>query len=102
MPLFAKYFDVKVPTDGDTFTVNVGQYWSVDGKTAFTSRQAASMRAIYDMADLENSRFIYQTGQSGLVFSSRYRDMRDTWAEVGYRPLRMNPASIAHQLTLNP
>lgn len=102
VPLFAKYFDVKVPTGGDTFTVNVGQYWSVDGKTAFTSRQAASMRAIYDMADLENSRFIYQTGQSGLVFSSRYRDMRDTWAEVGYRPLQMNPASIAHQLTLNP
>ncbi|MES1979396.1 MAG: penicillin acylase family protein [Pseudomonadota bacterium] len=102
VPLFARYFDVKVPSGGDTFTVNVGQYWSVDGKTAFTSRQAASMRAVYDMADLENSRFIYQTGQSGLVFSSRYRDMRDTWAEVGYRPLQMNPASMAHQLTLVP
>ena len=60
------------------------------------------MRAVYDLADLENSRFIYQTGQSGLVFSSRYRNMQDSWAKLEYRPLQMNPASMAHQLTLRP
>ncbi|MES2052711.1 MAG: penicillin acylase family protein [Pseudomonadota bacterium] len=54
------------------------------------------------MADMENSRFIYQTGQSGLVFSGRYSDMRDGWASVQYRPLQMNPAAMAHQLTLRP
>ena len=60
------------------------------------------MRAVYDLADLENSRFIYQTGQSGLVFSSRYRDMRDSWAALEYRPLQLKPALWAHQLTLSP
>lgn len=60
------------------------------------------MRAVYDMADLENSRFIYQTGQSGLVFSGRYRDMRDSWAAVEYRPLQMNPPVTTHLLTLQP
>jgi penicillin amidase len=80
--------------------------WASTGPPAtprpFANRQAASLRAVYDMADPENSRFIYQTGQSGLVFSGRYRDMRDSWAAVQYRPLQMNPPAFAHQLTLRP
>ncbi len=98
----ASYFDVTVPTGGDGFTVDVGQYWLNDEKTPFANRHAASMRTVFDLADLENSRFIYQTGQSGLVFSSRYRDMRNAWAQVQYRPLQMHPASMAHSLTLTP
>ncbi|WP_411880393.1 penicillin acylase family protein [Polaromonas sp. YR568] len=98
----APWFDVRVPTGGDTFTINVGQYWATGDATPFANRQAASLRAVYDMADPENSRFIYQTGQSGLVFSGRYRDMRDSWAAVQYRPLQMNPPAFAHQLTLRP
>ena len=102
VPALAKLFDVRVPVGGDTFTINVGQYWPNDDKTPFATRHAASMRAVYDLANLENSRFIYQTGQSGLVFSSRYRDMSASWAAVQYRPLLMRPKSVAHQLTLQP
>jgi penicillin amidase len=57
---------------------------------------------VYDLADLEKSQFIYQTGQSGLVFSSRYRDMSASWAGVAYRPLQMNPAGFSHELQLKP
>jgi penicillin amidase len=102
VPLLARFFDVRVPTGGDTFTINAGQYWTTDAKSPFINRQAASMRALYDLADPENSRFIYQTGQSGLVFSSRYRDMRASWAAVQYRPLQMSPPQTTHQLTLHP
>jgi len=98
----APYFDVMVPTGGDTNTVNVGHYWLNDTRTPFANRHAASMRAVYDLADLEKSQFIYQTGQSGLVFSDRYRDMRDAWSQVQYRPLQMNPAEWLHTQTLNP
>jgi len=96
------FFDVRIPTGGDTFTVNVGQYWAYDEKDPFTNRHAASMRTLFDLSDLEKSRFIYQTGQSGLVFSTRYRDMSQDWAKVEYRPLQMKPAVVAHQLTLKP
>jgi penicillin G amidase len=102
LPGLARFFDVRVPTGGDSFTVNVGQYWPNGDATPFANRHAASMRAVYDLADLENSRFIYQTGQSGLVFSSRYRDMRDGWAALEYRPLQLKPAKWSHQLTLRP
>jgi len=102
VPLVAKFFDVRVPTGGDTFTVNVGQYWANDEKLPFANRHAASMRTLFDLADLEKSQFIYQTGQSGLVFSSRYRDMSEGWAKVEYRALQMNPAAMSHELRLVP
>ena len=66
------------------------------------NRHAASLRALYDLSDLEQSVFIYQTGQSGLVHSSRYRDMASEWATGQYRPLRFKPAKWVHQLTLGP
>lgn len=102
VPLLAPYFDVMVPTGGDSNTVNVGHYWPNDTKTPFANRHAASMRAVYDLADLEKSQFIYQTGQSGLVWSDRYRDMRDAWAQVQYRPLQMQPTTFRHSQTLSP
>ncbi len=100
--LLARWFDVESPTGGDSFTVNVGQYWPNDPKRPFANRHGASLRAIYDLADLEQSRFIYQTGQSGLVFSSRYRDMAREWSELRYRELRMEPVTIPHTLQLVP
>ncbi len=96
MALLARIFDVRIPTGGDTFTVNVGLYWANDAKGPFTNRHAASMRTLFDLSDLEKSRFIYQTGQSGLVFSRRYRDMSQDWGNVKYRPLQMSPGVMAH------
>ncbi|MEJ7929253.1 penicillin acylase family protein [Ramlibacter sp. AN1015] len=98
----ARWFDVRVPTGGDAWTVNVGQYAPNNALLPFANRHAASLRALYDLADLERSQFIYQTGQSGLVFSPRYRDMSDAWAQVQYRPLQLRPARWAHQATLQP
>jgi penicillin amidase len=98
----ARFFDVSVPTGGDPWTVNVGQYWANDAKLPFANRHAASLRALYDLADPERSQFIYQTGQSGLVFSPRYRDMRDDWAGVRGRPLQLRPQAWAHQAVLVP
>ncbi|WP_342720227.1 penicillin acylase family protein [Acidovorax sp. FHTAMBA] len=98
----ARYFDVSVPSHGDSYTVNVGQYNAGEAKGPFVNRHAASLRAVYDLADLEQSRFIYQTGQSGLVFSPRYRDMSSAWAQTGYRALQRTPATWVHQLTLAP
>ncbi len=97
----AKYFDVTVPTGGDPWTVNVGQYW-LNEKSPYQNRHAASLRHVFDLADLEKSGFIYQTGQSGLVWSRRYRDMSEGWAAVQYRPLQMSPATFASELVLSP
>jgi penicillin G amidase len=100
--LLAKWFDVIEPSSGDPFTVNVGTYWLNETVEPFASRHAPSMRAIYDLSDLQNSLFIYQTGQSGVIGSSHYSDMAHEWANGEYRPLQMTPNSQSSLLTLKP
>jgi penicillin amidase len=101
VPLLNTLFDVRTESAGDLFTVNVGQYWANDLKEPFANRHAASMRAVYDLADTQQSVFIYQTGQSGQVFDPRSRDMSKAWASGRYRSL--NPQSEPkHTLILTP
>jgi penicillin G amidase len=101
-PFLAKWLDVVEPSPGDPFTVNVGTYWLNETREPFASRHAPSMRAIYDLSDLQNSLFIYQTGQSGVIGSEHYKDMSHEWATGNYRPLQMNPQTQASLLTLKP
>jgi penicillin G amidase len=101
LPALAGAFDVTTPTGGDPWTVNVGQYWANEAQP-FHNRHAASLRTVFDLANLENSFFIYQTGQSGLVFSSRYRDMKDQWAGGAYRPLQLKEQGAGPALVLLP
>jgi penicillin amidase len=98
----AAFFDVSGPSGGDAFTVNVGQYWTSSATVPFATRHAASMRAVYDLANLDESGFIYQTGQSGHPFSPRYQDMKDEWGQVKYRPLRMSTTGSTQTLQLRP
>jgi penicillin amidase len=101
VPLLNTLFDVRTESAGDLFTVNVGQYWANDPKEPFANRHAASMRAVYDLADPEQSVFIYQTGQSGHVFDARSRSMSGAWAAGQYRPLQQISTAV-HRLTLTP
>ncbi len=95
-------FDVRVESSGDLFTVNVGQYWANDKTEPFANRHAASLRAVYDLSPAGNSRFIYQTGQSGHVFSTRSRDMAQDWAQGQYRALHWADKPYQHDLRLLP
>ena len=102
VPGLNRLFDERVPSAGDLFTVNVGQYWANDPVEPFANRHAASMRALYDLADPEQSRFIYQTGQSGHPASDRSRDMARAWAGGAYRSLQLQPPRFVHALQLRP
>jgi penicillin amidase len=102
VPVLKNFFTVTVPSVGDPFTPNVGQYYLQEADRPFANRHAASLRAIYDLADLEKSEFIYQTGQSGLVFSSRYKDMAQDWSNTKFRKLQMNTINFSSNLKLIP
>lgn len=106
VPLLSALFDIRVPTGGDTFTVNAGRIALRDETEPFANRHAASMRAIYDLAHLENSRFIASTGQSGNVLSRFYRNFAGRWANGAYVPMQMERKSVEQNklgtLTLAP
>ena len=78
--LLAKLFDIRVESPGDSFTLDVGRYNLRDENEPFTSHHAPSMRALYDLSNLENSRFIHSTGQSGNVMSPLYKNFSRRWA----------------------
>lgn len=102
----AGLFDIRVESPGDTYTVNVGRYNLRDEAEPFTSRHAASLRALYDLSNLENSRFIHSTGQSGNVLSPLYRNYTQRWAEVAYLPMKTDRQAVEKDklgtLTLSP
>jgi len=92
--LLAKLFEIRTPSGGDTYTINVGRNNPWDPVEPFANRWAASLRAIYDLANPDNSRFIHSTGQSGHVLSPHYRDMAQRWARVEYLPMVTERAAI--------
>ncbi|MCX7960014.1 MAG: penicillin acylase family protein [Burkholderiales bacterium] len=86
-PLLARLFDIAVPSPGDAYTVNVGRSNFNDEARPFANRHAASLRAIYDLADPERSLFIHSGGQSGNVLSPHYAAFSEAWAKNEYIPM---------------
>jgi penicillin amidase len=87
-PLLAALFDITVPSPGDAYTVNVGRNSLNDDAQPFANRHAASLRAIYDLSDLENSLYIHSGGQSGNILSDHYKAFSEAWAKNEYIPMR--------------
>ena len=100
VPLLGSLFNIETPFAGDSFSINVGRLQLLRSSNPYETFQAPSLRTIYDLADLEQSLFIYQTGQSGWVQSKLYRNMTPLWAKNEYLPLQMKPANITRELEL--
>ena len=78
-------FDLTIPNGGDKYTVNAAGH-SIKSDS-FEQNFGASLRAIYDLSDLENSRFMHTTGQSGHPLSMNYRSFLRKWRDVEYVPM---------------
>lgn len=101
VPFLGSLFNLTTPFAGDSFSVNVGRLQLLRSTNPYETLQAASLRTVYDLSDLEQSVFIYQTGQSGWVQSKLYRNMNPLWAKNEYLPLQMKPANVTRQLELH-
>ena len=101
VPLLGSLFNLTQPFPGDSFSINVGRLELLRADNPFETKQAPSLRTLYDLSDLEQSLFIYQTGQSGWVQNKLYRNMSALWANNEYLPLQMKPQKISRQLDLN-
>jgi penicillin amidase len=104
VPQLARFFNVSPETAGDAYAINVGAYTMRDEERPFANRHAPSLRAIYDLADLDRSRFMHSTGQSGNVLSPWYASFAQRWANVQYItiPTRRESIEKAHTLLLKP
>jgi penicillin G amidase len=103
--VLARLFEVRVPSGGDSYTVNVGRVGVKPDSTTgelYLNEHAPSLRAIYDLGDLSQSRVMHSSGQSGLPWMPHYRSFAADWVRVDYVRLWSPQAAPAHSLQLQP
>jgi penicillin amidase len=80
IPVLRDLVSLRIPTDGDFFTINRGATRSSGGAAAFEHVHGAGLRAVYDLADLDASHFMVTPGQSGNPLSRHWSDLAQDWA----------------------
>jgi penicillin amidase len=101
IPLLKEIIDIGIETDGGNYTVNRGASYAgpIDdepGDNAFAHRHGPGLRAIYDLSDLDNSRFMISTGQSGNPMSPYYNHFVQSWRDGGYISLSGDRERLLH------
>lgn len=86
LPVLGRMFENRTPAPGDGSTVNVAHFQYASG--AYDVYHAASMRAIYDLSDLNRSLYMFAPGQSGHPLSPHHGDLVERWARGEYFQIR--------------
>lgn len=76
---------------GSDVTPNAGGYST---SLSFLQKSGASMRRIVDLSNINNTKMILPTGQSGLVRSKNYKDQADLFNKGIYRTVVFDKDSI--------
>ncbi len=84
VPIVKWFADLSIESDGGDHTVNRGTTPRARPGHSFRHLDGSGFRAIYDLADLDNSRFIISTGQSGNLLSPHYADLLERWRDGKY------------------
>ncbi len=105
VPVVRDLIRFHVPTDGDYYTINRGASRTGDPLQPFAHVHGATLRAIYDLSDLDASLFVLAPGQSGNPLSAHWGDLAQRWADGGAFPLtgtREALRATGSSLTLTP
>ncbi|MSO91041.1 MAG: penicillin acylase family protein [Acetobacteraceae bacterium] len=98
IPLLGRFSTVRIASPGDTSTVNRATL-SVDGYEAV---HGPGYRGVYDLADLERSRFIVTPGQSAHWLSRHAGDLATHWRDGKMLELGPRPAGTPVAISLVP
>ena len=102
VPGLSKLTTVEIETDGSDHTINRGGYRSTRGRAPFRHGHGAGLRVVFDLADLDQSRFIIALGQSGHPASGHYDDLNLMWRDGGSLTLPAEPGNPVSTLILEP
>ncbi|MCE7998078.1 MAG: penicillin acylase family protein [Rhodobiaceae bacterium] len=103
LPLLGEALTIARPSSGGNHTINRGQH-SIGSSNPFDNIHAAGYRAVYDLANLNASRYMISTGQSGNPFSPDFDHLATNWAEGGSITIETDRTSIdaKSQMSLTP
>lgn len=100
VPVIGEALTTRTPTGGGVYTVSRGSF-SGPADDPFRHRHGAGLRVIYDLANLDNSRFVAALGPSGNLLSPMSLTWHEGWAQnEGVQLIAQEEPS--HELTLSP
>jgi len=106
VPLIGHLFEITLPHGGEKDSINAGGFDVTDENDPFGQIHGPGYRAVYDLAEPDNSVFIQSSGQSGNPLSPYYKSFADLWGAGKYLPMVTDRAKIAPEaigtLTLAP
>jgi penicillin G amidase len=94
VPVLERFANIRVPTSGDGYTVNAAANRIANSTMPYANRHAASLRALYDLSDLDRSHFMHSTGQSGNPLSPWYAHFALPWSRNESVPMTTRRADI--------
>lgn len=103
VPFLDEVLHTSAPAQGGNFTLNRGGM-DISGRDPFAKIHGAAYRAVYDLADLDNSLYSVVPGQSGNPFDAGFSDKVDGWVDGRYFtiPAQLPPDRMQHSMTLEP
>ena len=101
IPVIGSLFNVRIPSPGGQETVNRAAMRFSSNANPYGQGHGPGLRALYDLADLDSSRFMIGPGQSGRLFSNNRSSLAEQWRDGKY--LTLEPLTTpSHVLTLKP
>lgn len=98
LPVLGRWAGRDIPVGGDGTTIDA-QGIRAPGYAAV---HGASYRGVYDLRDLDRSRFVILSGESGNPFSRHLLDFTPRWQHVGTVTLGPRADTVAATLALRP
>ncbi|MEH6631900.1 MAG: penicillin acylase family protein [Halopseudomonas aestusnigri] len=104
IPLLNQVLKLEIASPGGHDTINRGSPSLRNGnQQLFPNVHGPSYRAVYDLTNLDNSRFLLATGQSGNPLSSFYGNFLSSWRDGNYVKLDNDTSrEPKHRLVLYP
>ncbi|WP_374448353.1 penicillin acylase family protein [Stella sp.] len=84
VPLLGRLFSAEVATDGGHDTIHRGMMRVARKDAPFANVHGAGFRAVFDLADLDQSRFMIAGGQSGHPLSRHFLDLVQPWRDFAW------------------
>jgi penicillin amidase len=94
IPLVGGPASLSIPTSGGDNTIGRGMI-AGSGNDPYAHIHGAGYKAVYDLGDPANSRFMIPAGQSGNPFSGHYADLLQPWRDGEYIRIAGDRESLA-------
>lgn len=102
LPVVGPLTSLEIPTGGGNDTVDRGTPVYGDESRLFRHVHGPGLRAVFDLSDLEASRFVVDSGQSGNPLSPHYGDFLERWRDGATVKLVAPEREDADVLVLRP